>query len=278
MNAMLRLFQSDRFDYVVHLAGQAGVRHSLENPQSYIDSNINGFMVMLECCRQVPVRHLVYASSSSVYGLNTNVPFAESDCTDHPMSLYAASKKANEVMAHSYSHLFKIPTTGLRFFTVYGPWGRPDMALCLFTKAILDSEPIKLFNGGKMYRDFTYVDDIVNAIVAITTRPPHADKDWDSSSPKSDRSSAPYSIYNVGNSKPSSLLAYVEAIESALNLSAIREVHPIQPGDLVTTHADTTSLKNFINYQPLTSIEDGVKTFVDWYLNHYQKEFDTVEV
>jgi UDP-glucuronate 4-epimerase len=275
-NAMRALFEAGQFDYVINLAGQAGVRYSLENPQSYVDSNVNGFLSILECCRKFPVKHLIYASSSSVYGLNTSVPFGENDTTDHPMSLYAATKKANEVMAHSYSHLFKIPTTGLRFFTVYGPWGRPDMALFLFTKAILNGEPLKIFNEGKMFRDFTFIDDIVNAITSITFRPPQSRQDWNSDQPESSTSSAPYSIYNIGNSKPSSLLEYVQAIERSLNRIAIKEMCPLQPGDLITTHADVTKLKHFIQYKPLTPIENGVKSFVDWYVQYYHKEADTV--
>ncbi len=268
---VLSLFKAEQFDYVVHLAAQAGVRYSIENPFAYTESNITGFLTVLEGCRQNRVRHLVYASSSSVYGLNENSPFNESESTEHPISLYAATKKANEMMAHSYSHLYQLPTTGLRFFTVYGPWGRPDMALFLFTDAILNNKPIQLFNQGNMYRDFTYVDDIVSAIAQCLFKPAQADTHWSGLSPKSDSSSAPYRIFNVGSARKVKLTEYIDAIEKAMGKKAIRKYLPLQPGDVLSTYADTESLNSFTGYSPKTTIQKGVNQFVKWYMDYYQK-------
>ena len=255
---------------VINLAAQAGVRYSLENPHSYIDSNISGFINILEGCRYNKVEHLIYASSSSVYGGNTKMPFSEKDNVDHPVSLYAASKKANELMAHTYSHLFNIPCTGLRFFTVYGPWGRPDMALFLFTKSILKNEPIKVFNNGEMIRDFTYIDDIVNSILKLIKKPPLS-KDVsyiDNLNP--DNSWAPYKIFNVGNSNPISLMKFITTLENELDKKAIKEYLPLQPGDVPLTESDTKSLQEWIQYKPNTSIEDGISKFVSWYKKFYK--------
>ena len=268
---VLKLFAAEKFDYVVHLAAQAGVRYSIENPFAYTESNITGFLAILEGCRQNNVAHLVYASSSSVYGLNEESPFSESKPTEHPISLYAATKKANEMMAHSYSHLYQLPTTGLRFFTVYGPWGRPDMALFLFTEAIVNNKPISLFNEGNMYRDFTYVDDIVDAIAQCLFKPAQADADWSGVSPKSDRSSAPYRIFNVGSSQKVKLTEYIDAIEEALDKKAIRNYLPLQPGDVPSTYADTASLNSLTGYLPGTTIRQGVNQFINWYLEYYQQ-------
>jgi UDP-glucuronate 4-epimerase len=266
---ILRLFRDEKFDYVINLAAQAGVRYSLENPYVYTDSNVTGFLHILEGCRQNPVKHLVYASTSSVYGLNTDTPFSEQSPTEHPMSLYAATKKANEMMAHSYSHLFRIPTTGLRFFTVYGPWGRPDMALFLFTDAILNDKPIKVFNGGDMLRDFTFVDDIVAGVALSMRRPAEPDTSWDGASPAIPTSSAPYRIFNIGNSTPVKLTAYIEEIERCLGKEAIKQMMPMQPGDVPATHADVSALSDYVEYKPTVSIGTGVKKFTDWYLEYY---------
>jgi UDP-glucuronate 4-epimerase len=267
---ILNLFREEQFDYVVNLAAQAGVRYSLENPYVYADSNVTGFLHILEGCRQNKVKHLVYASTSSVYGLNTDTPFSEETPTEHPMSLYAATKKANEMMAHSYSHLFRIPTTGLRFFTVYGPWGRPDMALFLFTDAILHNKPIKVFNGGDMLRDFTFVDDIVEGVVLSMKKPAEPNDSWDGADPHIPTSSAPYRIFNIGNSTPVRLTSYIEEIERCLGKEAIKQMLPMQPGDVPATHADVSSLSDYVGYKPTVSIGTGVKQFTDWYLEYYQ--------
>lgn len=264
------LFQSHQFDVVVNLAAQAGVRYSLINPQAYINSNIVGFVNILECCRHQQVGHLVYASSSSVYGLNTELPFSTNQNVDHPVSLYAASKKSNELMAHTYSHLFGLPTTGLRFFTVYGPWGRPDMALFLFTKAILAGEPIKVFNQGQMIRDFTYVDDIVEGITRVADRPPHPNPDWNSTQTDPAHSSAPYRVYNIGNNQPVQLAEFIEAIEKSLNKKAIKELLPMQPGDVAATSADVSDLEADTGYKPATTVQTGIQRFIEWYRAYYQ--------
>ncbi len=268
--ALEDLFGRHRFDAVINLAAQAGVRYSLENPHAYVDSNIVGFMNILECCRHHSTGHLVYASSSSVYGMNTTMPFSVHDNVDHPISLYAASKKANELMAHTYSHLYGVPTTGLRFFTVYGPWGRPDMALFLFTRAILAGEPIKVFNMGDMQRDFTYVDDIVEGVVRVTDRPAAPNADWDGANPDPGSSSAPYRIYNIGNNSPVKLLDYVAAIENALGMRAEKELLPMQPGDVAATYADIDALEAAVGYRPATTVDEGVKRFIEWYRDYYK--------
>lgn len=247
------LFAAQKFDAVCNLAAQAGVRYSLINPRAYIDSNITGFINILEACRQHPVRHLIYASSSSVYGSNTKMPLSTADRTDHPVSLYAASKKSNELMAHAYSHLFGIPTTGLRFFTVYGPWGRPDMAAFLFTRAILDGKPVQLFNNGDMYRDFTYIDDIIEGVVRVIDHAPKGN-------------TPPAELFNIGNSSPVRLMDYIEAIENALGKKAVREYLPMQPGDVYKTFADVSDLEEKLNYHPATPVSEGVRRFVDWYI------------
>jgi UDP-glucuronate 4-epimerase len=270
--AMEALFAQNHFDAVINLAAQAGVRYSLENPHTYIDSNIVGFTNILECCRHHKIGHLVYASSSSVYGMNSAMPFSVHDNVDHPISLYAASKKANELMAHTYSHLFGIPTTGLRFFTVYGPWGRPDMALFLFTKAILAGEPIKVFNNGNMQRDFTYIDDIVEGIIRVTDKPATANPEWDAEYPDPGTSSAPYRLYNIGNSKPVLLTDFIAAIETALGQTAQKEFLPMQPGDVSATYADIEDLVADVDYQPQTPVQEGINNFIAWYLKHMHKE------
>jgi UDP-glucuronate 4-epimerase len=263
------LFKQERFERVIHLAAQAGVRYSLQNPHAYAQSNLVGFVNILEGCRHHGVQHLVYASSSSVYGGNTKMPFAESDAVDHPVSLYAATKKANELMAHTYSHLYGLPTTGLRFFTVYGPWGRPDMAPMLFAKAILAGEPIKVFNHGRMKRDFTYIDDIVAGIVATTDRIPELDPAFDKAQPDAASSWAPYRVFNIGHSEPVELLAFIKTMEAALGQSAVKDMQPIQPGDVVATYADTHKLEAWTGVHPGTSIEDGVARFVSWYKHYF---------
>jgi UDP-glucuronate 4-epimerase len=267
--AILQLFADESFDAVVHLAAQAGVRYSLENPRAYIDSNVVGTLNILEACRHYPVDHLVYASSSSVYGANTKMPFSVHDNVDHPLSLYAASKKANELMAHTYSNLYKIPTTGLRFFTVYGPWGRPDMALFYFTQSILAGEPIDVFNFGKHRRDFTYIDDISEGVIRVLDKPAQPNPAWDSAVPDPGSSSAPYKLYNIGNSKPVDLLHYIHVIEDCLGKKAELNLLPIQPGDVPDTYADVQALVNDVAYTPDTKIEDGVARFVEWYLDYY---------
>ena len=264
-----KLFANEKFDAVCNLAAQAGVRYSLINPQAYVDSNIVGFVNILEACRHNKVGHLAYASSSSVYGLNESMPFSTSDNVDHPVSLYAASKKSNELMAHTYSHLFNIPTTGLRFFTVYGPWGRPDMALFLFTEAILKDEPIKVFNHGKMVRDFTYVDDIVEGIVRVIDHPPAGDPTWSGKDPNPSTSQAPYQIYNIGNNNPIELMAFIEAIEKALGKEAKKNMMPIQPGDVPATYANVQDLVDNLGYKPETTVQEGIDAFVAWYREYY---------
>jgi len=267
-SALHELFATEDFDRVVHLAAQAGVRYSLQNPHAYAQSNLVGFVNVLEGCRHHGVEHLVYASSSSVYGGNTKMPFAENDPVDHPVSLYAATKKANELMAHTYSHLYGLPTTGLRFFTVYGPWGRPDMAPILFTEAILAGRPIKVFNHGKMRRDFTYVDDIVRGVVATLDRAPEASPGLDAQNDPS-RSHAPYRVFNIGNSEPVELLYFIETLEGALGITAHKEYLPMQPGDVPATYADTQALETWTGVRPEVSIETGVARFVDWYRGYY---------
>lgn len=264
-----KLFAEQNFDYVIHLAAQAGVRYSLTNPQAYMDSNIIGFLNILECCRNYPVKHLTYASSSSVYGLNELQPFSTKHNVDHPVSLYAASKKSNELMAHTYSHLFKIPTTGLRFFTVYGPWGRPDMAVYLFTKAIFEDQPIQVFNYGEMRRDFTYIDDIVEGVIRVNDNPPTENPDWDSTSDDPSRSSAPYKIYNIGNNNPVKLMDFITAIENKIGKGAQKNMLPIQAGDVPSTYADVTDLIEDLGYKPQTPIQDGINAFVDWYKDFF---------
>ena len=266
---MERLFEKERFDRVCHLAAQAGVRYSLTNPQSYLDSNVTGFLNLLECCRHQGTRHLVFASSSSVYGLNEKYPFSTRDNVDHPISLYAASKKANELMAHTYSHLFSIPTTGLRYFTVYGPWGRPDMALFLFTKAILEGKPMEVFNHGHMKRDFTYIDDIITGTLKVVDSPPKGDPDWNGENPDPATSRAPYRIYNIGNNSPVGLMAFIEAIEKSLGKEAKKNFLPMQPGDVPATWADVEDLVKHFGYAPSITVEEGVKRFVAWYLEYY---------
>jgi UDP-glucuronate 4-epimerase len=267
--AIERLFEQEQFDAVCHLAAQAGVRYSLVNPRAYIDSNIVGFVNILEACRQQQVGHLAYASSSSVYGLNEKMPFATSDNVDHPVSLYAASKKSNELMAHTYSHLFGLPTTGLRFFTVYGPWGRPDMALFLFTKAILAGEPIQVFNYGKMIRDFTYVDDIIEGVVRVIDHPPAGNPNWNPQQPDPATSKAPYKVYNIGNQNPVQLMDFIEAIEQALGRTTHKEMLPIQPGDVAATYADVHDLVEDLGYKPATPVRTGIERFIEWYRNYY---------
>lgn len=268
---MERLFSGERFHRVCHLAAQAGVRYSLTNPHSYIQANVCGFMNILEACRHHGIEHLVYASSSSVYGLNQRLPFSTSDNVDHPVSLYAATKKANELMAHTYSHLFRIPTTGLRFFTVYGPWGRPDMALFLFVRAILEGRPIDVFNQGDMKRDFTYIDDIVNGVIRVLESPPCSDNAWSGKNPDPSRSPAPYRIYNIGNSSPVGLMEFIEAIEEGLGKKAKKNFLPMQPGDVPVTWADVNDLIKDFQYAPSVSVREGVGRFIEWYLEYYGK-------
>jgi UDP-glucuronate 4-epimerase len=267
---MARLFAEEKFDRVIHLAAQAGVRYSLVNPHAYIDSNIVGFTNVLEGCRHTKVQHLVYASSSSVYGGNTKMPFSEHDSVDHPVSLYAASKKANELMAHTYSHLFGLPTTGLRFFTVYGPWGRPDMALFLFTKAILEGRPIDVFNHGNMQRDFTYVDDIVEGVVRVLDRVAAPNPAYTSDTPDPGTSNAPYRVFNIGNHNPVPLMDFIAAIESALGQVAQKNLLPLQDGDVPATYADVDSLSEWVGFVPKTDIRTGIGRFVEWYRGYYK--------
>lgn len=269
--SLLDLFTQEKFDVVIHLAAQAGVRYSLTNPEVYIQSNIIAFLNILEACRFYPVKHLVYASSSSVYGSNERLPFSTSDSVDHPISLYAASKKSNELMAHTYSHLFGIPTTGLRFFTVYGPWGRPDMALFLFTEAILEGKPIQVFNYGEMKRDFTFIDDIVKGVIKVADRPASPNPDFDAQNPDPGSGKVPYKVYNIGNSSPVLLMDYIKAVEKSLGKEAKMELLPLQPGDVPASHADVSDLVRDTNYKPETSIDFGVKSFIDWYLGYYKK-------
>lgn len=267
---MATLFQDEGFERVVNLAAQAGVRYSLINPHAYVDSNLTGFMNILEGCRHNEVEHLVYASSSSVYGANTSMPFSVHDNVDHPVSLYAASKKANELMAHTYAHLYRLPVTGLRFFTVYGPWGRPDMALFLFTKAILAGKPIEVFNYGKMRRDFTYVDDIVEGVMRTLDNTATPNPDWDGAHPDPGTSSAPSRLYNIGNNNPVELMDLIATLEQALGKTAEKNLLPIQPGDVPATYADVDDLMRDVGFKPSTSIADGVERFVSWYRDYYQ--------
>jgi len=267
---MEKLFQQQSFDAVVNLAAQAGVRYSLINPHSYVDTNMVGFVNILEGCRHSGVKHLVYASSSSVYGANTRMPFSVHDNVDHPVSLYAASKKANELMAHTYSHLFGLPTTGLRFFTVYGPWGRPDMALFLFTKAILEGQPINVFNNGNMERDFTYIDDIVEGVVRVIDKVPEGDFDWRSDAPDPATSYCPYRVYNIGNNNKEQLLRYIQVLEDCLGKKADKNFMPLQPGDVPATYADVDDLVKDFAYKPETPIEIGIEKFVRWYRDYFR--------
>ena len=267
---MQTLFEDERFDRVIHLAAQAGVRYSLKNPHAYVDSNVVGFMNILEGCRHTKVQHLVYASSSSVYGGNTKMPFSERDSVDHPVSMYAATKKANELMAHTYSHLFGLPTTGLRFFTVYGPWGRPDMALFLFTKAILENRPIDVFNHGRMQRDFTYVDDIVEGVIRVTDRAAEGDPAYASDAPDPGTSHAPFRVFNIGNHNPVPLLDFIGCIERALGQVAQKNLLPLQDGDVPATYADVEALRAWVGFAPATSIEAGISRFVEWYRSYYR--------
>lgn len=269
--SMDNIFKNEKPHVVVNLAAQAGVRYSLENPRAYIDSNIVGFTNILECSRHHKVEHLIYASSSSVYGANTSKPFSTSDNIDHPLSLYAATKKSNELMAHTYSHLYNLPTTGLRFFTVYGPWGRPDMALFKFTKAIVNDEAIDVYNHGKMMRDFTYVDDIVEAISRLVQKPAQPNPEWTGDNPDPSSSYAPYKIYNIGNNSPVKLMEFVEAIENKLGKVAKKNYMDLQPGDVPETYANVDDLFNNIDFKPETTIQDGVNKFVDWYLDYYKE-------
>ena len=267
--AMRMLFANEGFDAVINLAAQAGVRYSITNPYAYIESNLDGFINILEGCRHHSIRHLVYASSSSVYGLNANVPFSEHSSIAHPVSLYAASKKSNELMAHAYSHLYGVPSTGLRFFTVYGPWGRPDMSPFLFTDAILHDRPIKVFNNGDMLRDFTYIDDIVEGVIRVLDRPAESNPDWDATCPDPSSSSAPYRVYNIGNSHPVKLMDFIRAIELACGKEAEKIFLPMQPGDVYQTNADTTLLRETFGYKPSKDIEEGARETVVWYRSFY---------
>ena len=267
--AMIQLFRRHRPTRVVHLAAQAGVRHSLTHPHAYVDANVVGFLTVLEGCRHQSVEHLVFASSSSVYGANTRLPFSVHDNVDHPLSLYAATKKANELMAHSYAHLYGLPCTGLRFFTVYGPWGRPDMALFLFTRAILEGRPIDVFNEGRMQRDFTYVDDVVEGLVRILAKPPMPDLAWSGDRPDPGTSRAPYRIYNIGNDRPVELLRYIEVLEQCLGRPAKKNFLPLQPGDVPVTRADVDDLARDFGYRPQTTVEEGIARFVEWYRGYF---------
>lgn len=268
--AMKELFAARRFPVVVHLAAQAGVRYSLDHPHAYADANLEGFLNLLEGCRHGDCKHLLFASSSSVYGNNAKLPFSTHDNVDHPISLYAASKKANELMAHSYSHLYGLPATGLRFFTVYGPWGRPDMAIYIFAKAIMEGKPIKLFNHGDMRRDFTYVDDVTEAIVRLVDKPPQPNPTWSREKPDPASSSAPWRVYNIGNHKPEELLHVVSLIEKEFGRSAIRELLPMQPGDVPATYADVDDLMREVDFRPSTSIEEGIRRFAVWYRDYHR--------
>lgn len=265
-----KFFIDEKFEKVCNLAAQAGVRYSIENPHTYIDSNIVGFLNILECCRHNKIQHLVYASSSSVYGLNESQPFSTKDNVDHPISLYAASKKANELMAHTYSHLYDLPTTGLRFFTVYGPWGRPDMAPILFTDAITNDRAINVFNYGKMHRDFTYIGDIVEGLFRVINKPPGKNTDWKAEDASPDSSKGPYRIYNIGNNSPVKLMDFIECIENSLNKKAEKKMLPIQPGDVVSTFADVSDLISDFSYKPETILQDGIDLFINWYKVFYK--------
>ena len=268
--AIRLLFEQHRFPVVIHLAAQAGVRYSLENPHAYIDANIEGFINVLEGCRHNGCKHLLFASSSSVYGANTKLPFSVQDNVDHPISLYAASKKANELMAHAYSHLYRIPATGLRFFTVYGPWGRPDMAMFIFAKAIVAGMPIKLFNHGNMRRDFTFIDDVSQAVVRLMDRPPQGDPNWSGDKPDPATSTAPWKIYNIGNNNPEQLMHVVSLLEKEFGRTATKEMLPMQPGDVPATYADVEDLARDIGFRPSTTIEDGIKRFAKWYRDYHR--------
>ncbi len=267
---MARLFRENRFDAVMNLAAQAGVRYSLENPHAYVDANLVGFVNLLEGCRQSGVGHFVFASSSSVYGANTRQPFSEHDNVDHPVSLYAASKKANELIAHSYAHLFRLPCTGLRFFTVYGPWGRPDMALFLFTKGILANTPIRVFNHGRMVRDFTYIDDIIEGVIRVIDHPAQPDSSWSGDNPDSATSNAPYRIFNIGNSRPVELMRYIHILEEQLGKKAVMELLPLQDGDVPSTVSDVSALEAAVGFKPATPVEVGIARFVSWYREYYR--------
>jgi UDP-glucuronate 4-epimerase len=268
--AMKDLFAAYRFPAVVHLAAQAGVRYSLENPHAYVDANLEGFINVLEGCRHHGCGHLLFASSSSVYGANTKLPFSVKDNVDHPISLYAATKKANELMAHSYSHLYRLPTTGLRFFTVYGPWGRPDMAMFIFAKAILAGQPVRLFNHGRMRRDFTFVEDVVQAVVRLVGRPPQGNPDWDGNRPDPATSKAPWTVYNIGNNHPEELTHVISLLEKEFGRPAIKEMLPMQPGDVEATYADVADLERDIGFKPATPIEDGIARFAKWYRDYHR--------
>ena len=267
---MEKLFADEKFDKVIHLAAQAGVRYSIQNPHAYVDSNLVGFINVLEGCRHNQVQHLVYASSSSVYGGNTKMPFSEHDSVDHPVSLYAATKKANELMAHTYSHLYGLPTTGLRFFTVYGPWGRPDMALFLFTKAILEGRPIDVFNHGKMKRDFTFIDDIVQGVVRTMDRVAEPDPAYNADLPDPGRSNVPFRVFNIGNNNPVELMSFIEAIEDAVGVKAEKNFMPLQDGDVPATYANTDELNAWTGFKPETPVREGVGRFVEWYRSYYK--------
>jgi UDP-glucuronate 4-epimerase len=264
------LFAQHRFPVVIHLAAQAGVRYSLQNPLAYVDANLQGFANVLEGCRHNGCKHLLFASSSSVYGANAKLPFSVQDNVDHPISLYAATKKANELMAHAYSHLYRVPATGLRFFTVYGPWGRPDMAMFIFAKAVLEGEPIKLFNHGKMRRDFTYIDDVSQAVVRLIDYPPQSDPNWDGSHPNPASSNAPWRIYNIGNNRPEDLMHVVSLLEQEFGKTAVKDLLPMQPGDVEATYADVTELERDIGFRPATSIEDGISRFANWFREYHK--------
>lgn len=268
-SGMASVFATHNISRVVHLAAQAGVRYSLENPHAYVDSNLVGFVNILEGCRHHGVEHLVYASSSSVYGANRKMPFAETDVVDHPVSLYAATKKANEALAHTYSHLYNLPTTGLRFFTVYGPWGRPDMAPFLFTKAIVAGEPIRVFNHGKMQRDFTFISDIVAGVLGVLDHVPTGEEQWDATKPTPGHSYAPYAIYNIGNSQPVELMDFITTLENAIGKKANMQFEDLQPGDVIATYADTSALEQLLGFGPKVGIAEGVQQFVEWYRGYY---------
>ena len=270
--AMAKLFSERKFPFVIHLAAQAGVRYSLQNPHAYVDANLEGFVNVLEGCRHNGCKHLVFASSSSVYGANTKLPFSVHDNVDHPISLYAASKKANELMAHAYAHLYRLPTTGLRFFTVYGPWGRPDMAMFIFAKAILEGQPIKLFNNGDMQRDFTFVDDVVESLVRLIDKPAQPNPQWSGAKPDPATSAAPWKVYNIGNNNPEHLLRVVELLEQELGAKAIRDLQPMQPGDVPATYADVEDLMRDVGFRPSTSIEDGIKRFISWFRDYHRAQ------
>lgn len=276
-HAMQMLFANGDFDIVINLAAQAGVRYSIENPYAYVESNIDGFLNILEGCRYNHIKHLVYASSSSVYGLNGRVPFSEEDSIAHPVSLYAATKKSNELMAHTYSHLYNIPSTGLRFFTVYGPWGRPDMSPFLFADAILHKQPIKVFNNGDMLRDFTYIDDIVEGIIRVVDHIPQPDNTWNPEMPSPESSTAPYKIYNIGNSQPIRLMDFIQAIEEVIGCEAEKIYLPMQPGDVYQTYADTSRLQNELGFKPCKSLKEGVRETIEWYCNYYQLNKENIK-